>query len=164
MSDQDATETTRKPTKRPVKRARKTAKPESPPASDPMQAAVPMQSQASDVAVESGAKRPKRRRGKKGKGGGEFQSSGEPAAQPPPAESPPPEKSHEAPQPQRHPQPTPRPPRHDPADLSRKAWKIYLAEVSEEGIALINDQEAREVARRCFRLAEVFLDEQARHS
>jgi len=42
------------------------------------------------------------------------------------------------------------------------AWKIYLAEVSEEGIALINDSDAREIARRCFRLAAIFLDEQAR--
>lgn len=42
------------------------------------------------------------------------------------------------------------------------AWQIYLAEVSEEGVALIGDQDAKELARRCFRLAEVFLEESAR--
>jgi hypothetical protein len=36
--------------------------------------------------------------------------------------------------------------------------------VSEEGIALINDREAREVARRCFKLAEIFLEEQGRQT
>lgn len=44
------------------------------------------------------------------------------------------------------------------------AWQIYLAEVSEEGVALIGDQDAKELARRCFRLAEVFLEESARRS
>jgi hypothetical protein len=44
------------------------------------------------------------------------------------------------------------------------AWQIYLAEVSEEGVALIGDQDAKELARRCFRLAEVFLEECARRS
>jgi hypothetical protein len=44
------------------------------------------------------------------------------------------------------------------------AWQIYLAEVSEEGVALIGDQDAKELARRCFRLAEVFLQESARRS
>ena len=50
----------------------------------------------------------------------------------------------------------------NPEELAKKAWKIYLSEVSEEGIALINDQDARELSRRCFRLAEIFLDEQSR--
>ena len=44
------------------------------------------------------------------------------------------------------------------------AWQIYLAEVSEEGVALIGDQDAKELARRCFRLAEVFLEESARRN
>jgi hypothetical protein len=59
----------------------------------------------------------------------------------------------------------PRPPQRpkiDPEALTNKAWKIYLAEVSEEGVALISDQDARELARRCFRLAEIFIEEQAR--
>lgn len=54
-------------------------------------------------------------------------------------------------------------PKHDVATLADKAWKIYLAEVSEEGVALIHDHDARELARRCFRLAQIFLDEQTRH-
>ena len=50
----------------------------------------------------------------------------------------------------------------DPEALTSKAWKIFLAEVSEEGVALIGDQDARELARRCFRLAEIFFEEQGR--
>jgi hypothetical protein len=73
----------------------------------------------------------------------------------------------ELPKPPRTPQPAPH--QHvtrgkiDPEILARKAWKIFLAEVSEEGIALIGDQDARELARRCFRLAEIFIEEQSRH-
>gem|GEM_PF-542915 len=52
----------------------------------------------------------------------------------------------------------------DPESLARKAWKIFLAEVSEEGVALIGDQDARELARRCFRLAEIFIEEQSRRA
>lgn len=48
--------------------------------------------------------------------------------------------------------------------VARRAWKIFLGEVSEEGLALINDNDARDIARRSFRLAEIFLDEQARRS
>ena len=50
----------------------------------------------------------------------------------------------------------------DPEQLAKFAWKIYLAEVSEEGVALVGDHDARELSRRCFRLAEIFLEEQAR--
>jgi len=49
-----------------------------------------------------------------------------------------------------------------PEELAKRAWKIFLAEVSEEGVSLISDQDARELSKRCFRLAEIFLDEQAR--
>ena len=52
--------------------------------------------------------------------------------------------------------------RGDPAALTKAAWKIYLAEISEEGVSLVGDQDARELARRCFRLAEIFLDESGR--
>ena len=62
---------------------------------------------------------------------------------------------------QSHQQHSPRIP-VDPETLAKKAWKIYLSEVSEEGIALINDHDAKELSRRCFRLAEIFLDEQNR--
>lgn len=52
--------------------------------------------------------------------------------------------------------------RVDPDLLAIKAWKIFQAEVAEEGLALIDDHDAREISRRCFRLAEIFLDEAAR--
>jgi len=53
-------------------------------------------------------------------------------------------------------------PKPDPELLARFAWKIYLSEVSEEGVALVGDNDAKELSRRCFRLAEIFLEEQAR--
>jgi hypothetical protein len=53
-------------------------------------------------------------------------------------------------------------PKVDPELLSKRAWKIFLAEVSEEGVALVGDNDARELSRRCFRLAEIFLEEQGR--
>lgn len=48
----------------------------------------------------------------------------------------------------------------DPSKVAKNAWKIFLAEVSEEGVALIADNDARELARRCFRLSEIFLEEE----
>jgi len=53
-------------------------------------------------------------------------------------------------------------PRLDPELVSKLALKIYLAEVSEEGVALIGDNDAKELSRRCFRLAEIFIEEQSR--
>ncbi len=53
-------------------------------------------------------------------------------------------------------------PRLDPELLAKFAWKIYLSEVSEEGVALIGDNDAKELSRRCFRLAEIFMEEQSR--
>jgi hypothetical protein len=50
----------------------------------------------------------------------------------------------------------------DPVLLAQRAWKIYLSEVSEEGVALVGDNDAKELARRCFRLAEIFIEEQTR--
>jgi len=58
--------------------------------------------------------------------------------------------------------PQPPRPRQDPEVVAKYAWKIYLAEVSEEGVALIGDHDAKDLARRCFRLAEIFLEEQSR--
>jgi len=52
----------------------------------------------------------------------------------------------------------------DPEEVSKRAWKIYLGEVSEEGLALINDTTAREMAKRSFRLAEIFIEEQSRRA
>jgi hypothetical protein len=62
--------------------------------------------------------------------------------------------------------PQPQHPRRklDPEKLAKNAWKIFLAEVSEEGVALIGDNDARELARRCFRLSEIFLEEENRRS
>ena len=81
-------------------------------------------------------------------------------------------RSAESPQDQR-PRPQPGPqgqPQHqapqrakiDPELLTKMAWKIYLAEVSEEGVALIGDNDAKDLSRRCFRLAEIFIEEQSR--
>lgn len=55
-------------------------------------------------------------------------------------------------------------PKLDSDEVSKKAWKIFLSEVGEEGLALIDDHDAREISRRCFRLAEIFLEEAARRS
>jgi len=156
-----STEPTQKPTKRPTKRTRKW------PPSDPIPPETEITSEAktSESAPETSGNRPNRRRGKKGKGQGESKPQQIQTAQENESE-PLKENGAKEPQPEKPPahrplQP-PRPSRHDPKDLGNKAWKIYLAEVSEEGIALINDQDAREIARRCFRLSEIFLDEQAR--
>ena len=129
------------------------------------------------------AKRKRRRRKGKGQSGGAQAGNG---GQPPeeshggaPAEP----KSQEFPQesrprpvqvaqqaqvPQAQPQPpqqhgshAPRP-KVDPELLTKMAWKIYLAEVSEEGVALIGDNDAKDLSRRCFRLAEIFIEEQMR--
>jgi len=54
--------------------------------------------------------------------------------------------------------------KHNSEALAKKAWKIYLAEISEEGVALVADQDAQELSKRCFRLAEIFLDEQSKHN
>ncbi len=107
---------------------------------------------------------PKRkRRRKKGKGTGPHNTAppGEGENSPPMAAEP-----SEGPVPQATPQP-PRPslpPRTkiDAELLAERAWKIYLSEVSEEGVALIGDNDAKELARRCFRLAEIFIEEHGR--
>lgn len=55
-------------------------------------------------------------------------------------------------------------PKLDSDEVSKKAWKIFLSEVGEEGLALIDDHDAREISRRCFRLAEIFLEEASRRN
>lgn len=115
----------------------------------------------------------RKRRRRKGKGQGQQQANAQPQDGPASEEifslgeaNPPPVPVADAPKPQRPPVHPPRPapprPKIDPETLATKAWKIYLAEVSEEGVALISDQDARELARRCFRLAEIFIEEQSR--
>jgi hypothetical protein len=50
----------------------------------------------------------------------------------------------------------------DTDELSKRAWKIYQADVAEEGITLIDNSSARQLALRSFELARVFLEEEAR--
>ena len=98
----------------------------------------------------NGNENPKRkRRRKKGKGGNKPQDAAPTADAEDPAVS----------QPQRPQQPRLK---LDTELLAKFAWKIYLAEVSEEGVALVSDSDAKELTRRCFRLAEIFLEEQSR--
>jgi hypothetical protein len=118
------------------------------------------------------SKRKRRRRKGKGQSNAPHNSAAEPAAEdatlPVATES----RITDAPQDQR-PRPQPGPPSQvqhqnqnrpkiDPELLTKMAWKIYLAEVSEEGVALIGDNDAKDLSRRCFRLAEIFIEEQSR--
>ena len=108
------------------------------------------------------SKRKRRRRKGKGQGNSPHNNAGEssteeaPAAVVSEANSP---ESDLRPRPQHPPQPRAK---IDPELLTKMAWKIYLAEVSEEGVALIGDNDAKDLSRRCFRLAEIFIEEQAR--
>lgn len=43
--------------------------------------------------------------------------------------------------------------------LREKAWKIFLAEVSEEGLALVSKSDAHRLAQRSFDVARAFLEE-----
>ena len=49
----------------------------------------------------------------------------------------------------------------DVAELKRRAWKIFLGEVNEEGLALMDERISAEAARRAFSVAECFLVEAA---
>lgn len=51
----------------------------------------------------------------------------------------------------------------DENQLQKKAWKIYLSEVTEEGLALLDDNGLRSFARGSFQAARVFLEEEQRH-
>ncbi len=55
-----------------------------------------------------------------------------------------------------------KPIRLDAKAVSKKAWKIFLAEVGEEGLALIGDKEGKELTKRSFRLSEIFQEEEQR--
>jgi hypothetical protein len=114
------------------------------------------------------AKRKRRRR--KGKGQGAAQNgvqgsqsappvAGDESSQPNPDA---PQQRPVQPQQQQAPQQQAPRPKIDPELLTKMAWKIYLAEVSEEGVALIGDNDAKDLSRRCFRLAEIFIEEQQR--
>ena len=112
-----------------------------------------------DAAVRGNLKRKRRR--KKGKGGHQnaVHAGSEDALIVSEKEEPAVLSAPAAPVP-RHTQP--KRPRLDGEIISKLALKIYLAEVSEEGVALIGDNDAKELSRRCFRLAEIFMEEQGR--
>ena len=44
--------------------------------------------------------------------------------------------------------------------IAKRAWKIFLGEVGEEGLALITDKDARELARRSLKIAEIYSREE----
>lgn len=126
-----------------------------------------------DTVPKTDQKRSRRRRGK----GKTVQKESEPPVAQEPVvveetiplvpEAPQPRGNKEQPEPRDKPpenRPQPQKPRRklDPEKVAKNAWKIFLAEVSEEGVALIADNDARELARRCFRLSEIFLEEEER--
>ena len=151
---------------------------ESVPAAEPVEVPPPAEAEAddswADIEAEtqeagqgsSEAKRKRRRR--KGKGGSQSGSSpsGAPEAEAihPLSAAEPTESVPATVQPVVLPSRPPQGnrPQLDPELVGKKAWKIFLAEVSEEGVALITDQDARDLSRRCFRLAEIFLEERGR--
>lgn len=49
----------------------------------------------------------------------------------------------------------------DAQKVAKRAWKIFVGEVNEEGLALIADKDARELARRSLRVAEIYSREEA---
>lgn len=49
----------------------------------------------------------------------------------------------------------------DGKTVAKRAWKIFLGEVGEEGLALIGDKDARELARRSLKIAEIYSQEEA---
>jgi hypothetical protein len=102
---------------------------------------------------------PKKRRRRKKKHG-QSQQPQHPHAVSPPSDVPP-AVAESAPAPVMHAAPRPK---LDADEVAKKAWKIFQSEVGEEGLALIDDHDAREISRRCFRLAEIFLDEAARRN
>jgi hypothetical protein len=50
----------------------------------------------------------------------------------------------------------------DSKDLAKKAWGIFESEVTEEGLALLDDNGLRDYARSSFNAARLFLEEKER--
>lgn len=48
----------------------------------------------------------------------------------------------------------------DGKDLKKKAWKIFYSEVTEEGLALLDDKGLRAYARGSFNAARIYLEEE----
>ncbi len=152
--------------RKPAKKAAKSAKHQAEPVAPAIEA-VPEESkpdiQNSDwpepemASTETTPDRPKKkRRRKKGKGGQAKNTQLDDARSAPQEESSEKSSTEQAAS-RQHPRSS-----ADPQLLAKRAWKIYLAEVSEEGVALIGDTDAKDLARRCFRLAEIFIEEQSR--
>lgn len=58
---------------------------------------------------------------------------------------------------QNRPRPSLRLPPVDPEELQSKAWELYRADVNEESTAMFNEEEAVDLVRRSFILADIFL-------
>ncbi len=52
----------------------------------------------------------------------------------------------------------------DAEELAGKAWELYRADIAEEGIALVGNDEGKKLAARSFELAKIFLEEKARRA
>lgn len=120
--------------------------------------------EAATSGASASPENPKRkRRRKKGKGNGpqvtvvQTEDENPPQVSGESAETVPSQSLPQSPRPTQQPRP-----KLDADALAKRAWKIYLAEISEEGVALVGDNDAKELSRRCFRLAEIFMEEQAR--
>lgn len=50
----------------------------------------------------------------------------------------------------------------DGKEMAKKAWKIFESEVTEEGLALLDDNGLRDYARSSFNAARIFLEEEGR--
>jgi len=144
----------------PVRETRESRESREPRSSEPREA--PTSFFVDSPVQESGGSSKKRRRRKKKSGQGQGQGQGAAfQAERSSVEASPVPASEAAPAPVS--QSAPRS-KVDSDEVAKKAWKIFQAEVGEEGLALIDDHDAREISRRCFRLAEIFLDEAARRS
>ncbi len=55
------------------------------------------------------------------------------------------------------PRPTLRQPPVNPEELQAKAWDLYRADINEESTAMFNEEEATDLVRRSFILADIFL-------
>ena len=52
----------------------------------------------------------------------------------------------------------------DTKEMAKKAWKIFESEVTEEGLALLDESGLRDYARNSFNAARIFLEEEGRIS
>lgn len=49
-------------------------------------------------------------------------------------------------------------------DLQEKAWQLFVVEVAEEGVRMMDSSDAQDLAERCFDAAEAFLKVRRRKS